>query len=205
MINSTYTIIFIGSILFIFSIINSFESVNIHQSLQRSEVLASLSSVIILAIGLAFRQIQPKPQNKVEFDAKEGFYIADEIGSLLKEELAWGSKAILTATPAATILIYLNGRTVLKRGYITDNNFTPGKISINCIKRNKLVSLQNTGNYPGSHEFDSILENIPSILLSPLGEDGILIVGGWSTRCFSKSDETWVKCWSQKITRNITN
>ena len=67
------------------------------------------------------------------------------------------------------------------------------------IKNNKLISLVNTKLFPGSSEFDSVLENLPSIIIYPLDQRGLVIVGGCSERCFSKSDEKWIVGWSKKI------
>ena len=199
MINTSSLILIIGIILFSFSLINAFTTIEINPSFQRSEVLSILSSIIIITIALSLNQIKPKSQSKVVFEAKEGLFISDNLTDELKEELAWGSKSILTATAAATILIYWNEKTILKRGFISEDTFIPSSISANCIKQNKLISLPNTKNYPGTYEFDPILKNIPSLLLSPLGNKGLIIIGGWSPRCFTKSDEIWLKCWSERL------
>ena len=57
----------------------------------------------------------------------------------------------------------------------------------------------NTKYYPGADEFNHVLENLPSIIVSPIGDRGVLIIGGWRSRCFTKADEKWIVGWSEKI------
>ena len=33
----------------------------------------------------------------------------------------------------------------------------------------------------------------------PIGTDGVLLLAGWSPRCFSRSDEAWLAGWGQKL------
>tara|TARA_Y100001968_G_scaffold322936_1_gene359843 strand:- start:919 stop:1533 length:615 start_codon:yes stop_codon:yes gene_type:complete len=203
MVNSTISIIIIGIILSIFSLLNALISTNVQQDLFRSEILSSISSLIILTIGLLFKQITPRASSKVEFSEKQGFKLNEKLDEELKEELAWGSSTILKATAAATILIYLKDETILRRGYISEEEFKPGKISKSCIDKRKLISLPNTKNYPGSYEFDSIVKTLPSIIISPIKTEGFIIIGGWSPRCFTKADEILIEAWGQKVAKYI--
>ena len=63
----------------------------------------------------------------------------------------------------------------------------------------KLISLTNTKFYPGRDEFYSYCPNIPSVLIVPINNKAFILIGGWSTRCFTKSDEKWINNWSKKI------
>ena len=44
-------------------------------------------------------------------------------------------------------------------------------------------------------------ENIPSILIVPINNKSFILIGGWSSRCFTKSDEKWIKNWSKKLNK----
>ena len=189
----------LGTFLFSLSIINAFSADIITQPLQRAELLSCLSSVLIIGIASLWIRLEPNKPKKVDLLGIEGIFIDNEISNTLQNELAWGSQLILTATPAATILIYWNKKTILKRGLISNSQFIPGRITLNALKKDKLIVLSNTKNYPDSYEFDKILPNIPSLIIYPLANKGIVFVGGWSPRCFSKSDELWIKGWSQKV------
>tara|TARA_Y100001968_G_scaffold113737_1_gene103136 strand:- start:4930 stop:5541 length:612 start_codon:yes stop_codon:yes gene_type:complete len=192
-------IISTGIFLFSLAIINISTADNLTPSLERAEILSCITSIIIIGLGAYWIKITPKVFPKVNLKGNNGFFVDDCISKSLKDELAWGTHQILTATAAATILIYIDEKTVLKRGLIKDELFEPGMICENVSKKNKLTSLANTSNYPGSYEFDSIINNLPSILISPISDRGYVIVGGWSIRCFSKSDEIWINGWCKKL------
>ena len=115
------------------------------------------------------------------------------------DELAWGSQTILTSTAAASILINYKGKNILKRGIISPNDFILGEICERSLKDMKMISLVNTKFYPGKEEFDDFCPNLPSILIYPVNKDLIILIGGWSTRCFTKSDEKWIMNWINKL------
>ena len=192
-------LIVIGSILFSLQLIN-FVSINqISPEIERAQVLAAISSIIILLIGFLFQSISPLSGEKVALKGENGFIYDQSIPKELLDELAWGSEAILTSTAAATILICNKGKNILKRGIVSKKNFIPKDICLRCLKESKLISLVNTKFYPGSEEFDDFCKDIPSVLVIPVNNKCFILVGGWSTRCFTKSDEKWIINWSRKI------
>ena len=192
-------LIIIGSILFLLQLIN-FVSINqISPEFERAQVLAAISSIIIILIGFLFQRISPLSGKKVFLKGENGFIYDPSIPEDLLNELAWGSEAILTSTAAASILINFKGKNILKRGIISKRNFTPKNICIRCLEENKFISLVNTKFYPGSEEFDDFCEDIPSVLVVPVNKKCFILVGGWSSRCFTKSDEKWIKNWSKKL------
>ena len=120
-------------------------------------------------------------------------------------ELGWGSHLLLTATPAATILIYCEDKILLRRGILGKGNFIPGDICSRAMHTKKMISLVNTSKFPGRSEFDPILYNLPAVIIYPLRDRGFVIVGGWSERCFTISDERWLVGWSQKLISSLEN
>ena len=192
-------LIFIGSFLFCLQLIN-FASINqINPEIERAQVLAAISSIIIMLIGFLFQRISPVSGEKVDLKGENGFIYDPAIPKELLNELAWGTEAILTSTAAASILINFKGKNVLKRGIISKSNFSPKDICLRCLKENKFISLVNTKFYPGSEEFDDFCKNIPSVLIIPVNKKCFILVGGWSSRCFTKSDEKWIINWSKKL------
>ena len=191
--------IILGSILFSLQLIN-FVSINqITPEIERAQVLAAISSIVIILIGFLFQRISPISGEKVALKGQNGFIYDPSIPKELLNELAWGSEAVLTSTAAATILINNKGKNILKRGIISKRNFTPKEICSRCLKENKIISLVNTKFYPGSEEFTDFCKNIPSILIIPVNKECFILVGGWSSRCFTKSDEKWIINWSRKL------
>ncbi len=192
-------LIIVGSILFSLQLIN-FVSINqITPEIERAQVLAAISSIIIILIGFLFQRISPMSGEKVNLKGENGFIYDPSIPEEILNELAWGSEAILTSTAAASILISNKGKNILKRGIISTENFIPKDICLKSLRENNFISLVNTKFYPGSEEFDDFCKDIPSVLVIPVNEQCFILVGGWSSKCFTKSDEKWILNWSKKL------
>ena len=193
------TLIIIGSILFIFQLGNFFSIDSISPAFERAQVLSAISSVIIVLIGFLFKQFNSNMGERVELKGENNFIFDPEIPADILDELAWGSEAILTSTAAATILIHNDGKNILKRGIISNNDFKPGDTCLRSLKDMKLISLANTKFYPGRDEFLSFCPAVPSIIVVPINSKSFILIGGWSYRCFTKSDEKWIYNWAKKI------
>lgn len=193
------TLIIIGSILFLFQLANFFSIDSITPELERAQILSAIAAVIIILIGFLFKQFNSKTGEKVNLIGSNNFIFDSNIPNDVLDELAWGSEAILTSTAAATILIHNDGVNILRRGIISNKVFIPGETCLRSIKDMKLISLANTKFYPGRDEFYSYCPNIPSILIVPINNKAFILIGGWSSRCFTKSDEKWINNWSKKI------
>jgi len=198
-------VLIIGVIFLLLSILNSYSADAIVPSFQRSEILSVGSSIVLILTSLLWFKIDPAISSKALLSGTEGLFIKDNLSDELKLELAWGSEMFLTASAASTILIYWNDETLLKRGLISDQTFHPKEICLRSIKTNKMISLVNTKFYPGRKEFDSIIKDLPSIIVYPLENHGVLVLGGWSERCFTKSDERWIAGWSKKLLHSFTS
>ena len=193
------SLILIGTILFFFQIANFFSIEKITPELERAQVLAAIASLIIILIGFIFKQFEPLAGEKVDLKGENKFLFDENIPDEVIDELAWGSEAILTSTAAAAILIHNDGVNILRRGITSDNEFKPGETCQRSIKDMKLISLANTKFYPGRNEFFSFCPEIPSILIVPINSNAFILIGGWSAKCFTKSDEKWIINWAKKI------
>ena len=193
------SLILIGTILFIFQIANFFSIDTITPELERAQVLAAIASLIIILIGFLFKQFEPLTGEKVNLKGENKFFFDKSIPDEVINELAWGSEAILTSTAAAAVLIHNDGVNILRRGIISSNEFNPGDTCLRSIKDMKLISLANTKFYPGRDEFFKFCPDVPSILIVPINNKAFILIGGWSAKCFTKSDEKWIKNWSKKI------
>ena len=193
------SLILIGTILFIFQIANFFSIETITPELERAQVLAAIASLIIILIGFLFKQFEPLAGEKANLKGEIKFIFDKNIPNDVIDELAWGSEAILTSTAAAAILIHNNGVNILRRGITSSNEFSPGDTCLRSTRDMKLISLANTKFYPGRDEFSDFCPDIPSILVVPINAKAFILIGGWSAKCFTKSDEKWINNWSKKI------
>ena len=193
------SLISVGVILFIFQIANFISIETITPELERAQVLAAIASLIIILIGFLFKQFQPIAGEKAVLKGENMFLFDKNMPDEVIDELAWGSEAILTSTAAAAILIHNDGVNILRRGITSSNDFKPGETCLRSIKDMKLISLANTKFYPGRDEFYNFCAEIPSILVVPINSKAFILIGGWSAKCFTKSDEKWINNWSKKI------
>ena len=199
------TLVIIGLVLFFFQIANFFSIETITPELERAQVLSAIASLIIILIGFLFKEFKTTTNSKVNLEGDNIFDFEASLPTNLIDELAWGSEAILTSTAAATILIHNDGVNILRRGISSNNKFQPGDTCKRSIKDMKLISLANTKFYPGREEFYNFCPNVPSILIVPINNKAFILIGGWSPRCFTKSDEMWVINWSKKINNLFSN
>ena len=192
-------VIFFGSFLLILSIINIATANDVNPILVRAETISGIASIALITIGYIWTDIRPKQPDKVKLNGKEGFELCNELSEDKRNELAWGSHQILTATAASTVLIYWDNKVILRRGLISEKIFKPGEICNRSIDQKRLISLVNTELFPGRDEFDGVLSNLPAVIIYPLSDRGITIVGGWSKRSFTNSDEKWISGWCDKL------
>ena len=192
-------VILFGSFLLILSIINIFTANQVNPTLVRAETISGIASIALITIGYLWTEIKPKQPTKAKLIGKEGFELCNQLSEKQKNELAWGSQQILTATAASTILIYWDNKVILRRGLISNKTFKPGEICNRAIEQKRLISLVNTELFPGREEFDSVLNDLPAVIVYPISNRGITIVGGWSKRSFTNSDEKWISGWSDKL------
>ena len=181
------------------TVINQATAGALDPPLERAAVLAGILSVVLMLVALAPSALEPVPPEMAELDGRQGLELDGAIGEPLATELAWGSRMLLTATPAAVVLLHWGGRTVLQRGLLTDDTFSPGPICRQSQERQRCISLVDLRHYPGRGEFEAVLPGLPSVVVQPLGHEGILLVGGWSARCFSRSDLLWIEGWSERL------
>ena len=199
------SLIFTGTILFIFQIANFFSVELITPELERAQVLAAISSLIIILVGFLFKQFEPLAGEKADLKGENRFYFDKNIPNEVIDELAWGSETILTSTAAASVLIHNDGKNILKRGITSSNNFMPGETCLRSLKNMKLISLANTKFYPGKDEFFNFCPDVPSILIVPINSKAFILIGGWSAKCFTRSDEKWINNWSKKVNNIFSN
>ena len=188
-------------VLLMLTLLNAGLAESFTPELQRAEVLCGMAAVGLMLVAVLWTRADPTHAKPHPLSGEQGLQLEPSLEADLKEELAWGSHMLLTATPAATILVQWRDQIILRRGLLSeaDAPFTPGPICRRAMDRETTISLVNTTLFPGRHEFDSVLKNLPAVLIVPLGTQGIVVLGGWSERCFSQADEQWLEGWGARL------
>ena len=191
--------LFSGLLVLALAVFNALTADAFTPSLQRAEVLSGMAAVGLMLVAVLWTRAIPLSPKTVDLEGEQGLVMADELSDGLRTELAWGSHQFLTATSAASILVYWDDKVLLRRGLITDDSFRPGEICRRSTERQTLVSLVRTALYPGRQEFDAVLPGLPAVMVQPLGRRGWIVLGGWSERCFTRSDERWLAGWAERL------
>ena len=189
--------------LLVLTLINARLAEAITPELQRAEVLSGMTAVGLMLLAVLWTRADPSKAPRRDLQGDQGLVLDPDLDASTRHELGWGSHMLLTASPAATVLVYWDQRVLLRRGLVRDADFQPGAICQRAMDRNTTISLVNTNLFPGRHEFDPLIENLPAVLICPIGHRGVVVLGGWSERCFSRSDEQWLKGWTERLRTSL--
>jgi hypothetical protein len=175
----------------------------------RSDAVGILLSALAILLGLLWQKVQPQPPTAVPLLGRDGFYLAEDLPSPVKAELAWASHALLTNTVTQVVCIYYRGRVLLQRGKLPPHRqtgqITLGAIATRCLQTQKPIYLANLSLYPGKIEFDYLPSNTQGVILQPIADCGLLIVGANIPRSYSQQDEQWIKAIADKLAYTLEN
>ena len=170
----------------------------------RSDVVGTILSAILILVTLLWEQIQPRPPEAVVLEGDEAFELEETLPEEITTELAWGSHILLTNTVTKSVVIYHDGKVLLRRGILPEKKeFNVGAIAERVLEKNKAVYLVTLKVYPGRVEFDYLPENTQGIICQPLGKKGLLVVGTNIPRSYTKQDEQWVEGIAEKLAKTI--
>jgi hypothetical protein len=187
----------IGSILLL---INRLTTVELTPSQARSDVVGVILAGMLALVWLIWQQVQPVPPDSVTLVGKEGLEFAPDLSDTVKIELAWASHLLLTNTVTKSLIVYYQGRVLLRRGILGINSeVNPGTIVKRVLETQKPVYLVNLNLYPGKVEFDYLPENTQGLICQPMGKEGVLILAANVPRSYTKQDENWIEGIADKL------
>ena len=183
---------------------NRMVTANLTSSQSRADALGVLLSAVLILVGLLWQQAQPKPPDAVNLIGEEGLEIDEALPDAIKTELAWASHILLTNTVTKVVAVYYDRKTILRRGILgKSNQVNIGTIAARVMKTQKSIYLVKLELYPGRVEFDYLPENTQGVIVQPLGEKGVMVLGANIPRSYTKQDENWVTAIADKLTYNL--
>lgn len=192
--------LFAGGLGGILLLINRFSTEQLLPNQARSDVLGVILSGVLILIGLLWQQIQPRSPDAVTLIGDSGMELLEDLPEPIQTELAWASHILLTNTITKTLVVYYQGKVLLRRGILgTKKELQPGKIVQRVMDTQKPVYLVNLKLYPGSIEFDYLPENTQGVICQPIGKEGVLILGANAPRSYTKQDENWIEAIADKL------
>ncbi|RMD68071.1 MAG: cofactor assembly of complex C subunit B [Cyanobacteria bacterium J149] len=180
--------------------INRLTTVTVMDSQARSDALGVILCAALLLTSVLMRQINPNPPESVTLEGKEEFFLSQDLPSNIKTELAWASHLILTNTVTKSMIVYYQGKTLMRRGILGKiDEVKVGSIVKRVMETQKPVYLVDLKHYPGKIEFDYFPSNIQGLICLPLNQEGVLMVATNIPRSYTKQDETWIQGITEKI------
>ncbi len=192
--------IVVGGLGAVLLLINRLYSSQLTESQARADVLGVILSAVLILTGLIWQQVQPKTPDAVELIGEQGFILAPDLSDAVKTELAWASHLLLTNTVTRCVVVYYQGKVLLRRGILGEkSDVTPGAILKRVLEKYKPVYLVDLKVYPGRVEFDYLPSNTQGVICQPIGEEGVLILGAHAPRSYTKQDENWIAGIADKL------
>lgn len=196
--------LFVGGIGGVLLLVNRLLTPALSDSQARADALGVILSAVLILVGLIWQQIQPKAPEAVELLGEEGFELESELPEEVKIELAWASHLLLTNTVTRSLVLYYDGKVLLRRGVLGEKaEVKPGAILQRVLEKQKPVYLVALKVYPGRFEFDYLPENTQGVICQPLGNKGVLILGANAPRSYTKQDENWIAGIADKLTETL--
>ncbi|MBF2005573.1 MAG: cofactor assembly of complex C subunit B [Chlorogloeopsis fritschii C42_A2020_084] len=192
--------IFVGGLGAVLLLVNRLLTPQITDSQARADVLGVILSAVLILIGLIWQQVQPRSPDAVELIGEEGFVLAPDLPDRVKTELAWASHLLLTNTVTRSLVVFYQGKVLLRRGILnTKSEVKPGVILKRVLEKQQPVYLVDLKVYPGRIEFDYLPENTQGVICQPIGNQGALILGANAPRSYTKQDENWIAGIADKL------
>lgn len=189
-----------GSLLFI----NRILTPELSSSQSRADALGVILSAVLILIGLLWQRVQPKLPEAVVLEGEEGFDLVADLPDAVRTELAWASHLLLTSTVTRSVVVYYDGRILLRRGVFgLANTLSPGVIIQRVLEKQKPIYLVNLNIYPGRVEFDYLPKNTQGVICQPLGDRGVLILGANAPRSYTQQDEAWIAGIADKLGNSL--
>jgi len=162
--------LFAGGLAGVLLMINRLLTPELTNSQSRSDALAVIVSALLILTGLLWQQVQPRSPDVVNLIGEEGFELAPTLPEFVKTELAWASHLLLTNTVTRSLVVWYQGKILLRRGILGVNpEVKPGAILQRVVEKQKPVYLVDLKVYPGRIEFDYLPENTQGVICQPIG------------------------------------
>ncbi|PWA89310.1 cofactor assembly of complex C subunit B, CCB2/CCB4 [Artemisia annua] len=172
-------------------------------SQSRADLLTIGLAVTNILAGLVWLSIRPKSISVVPPRGVECQRIHSNIPERVASELTW------------SLVVVYDGICVLQIGYASSNEggeptvvdsskLMQGSIYQGVVKSGSQSYLANLSLYPGKSELPFLPSNTQAVILQPLGDKGIAILGGDTIRGFTTSDQAWITLIGEKLDATLS-
>jgi hypothetical protein len=190
----------VGSLAGFLLLVNRLLTPELTSAQSRSDVVGVILCAVMILVGLLWQRVQPRTPEAVLLIGEQGLELSPNLPLAFQTELAWSSHLLLTNTVTRSICVYLDGRTILRRGVLApQKEVVPGPILERVLKTQKPVYLVDLKVYPGRVEFSYLPENTQGVICQPIGTRGALILAAQAPRSYTGQDEAWIAGIADKL------
>ncbi|KAL2653180.1 hypothetical protein R1flu_021308 [Riccia fluitans] len=177
----------------------------------RADVLALALSASVVLTGLVWKSIQSRPQFPVALYGVECMRVASSLPTEVVREVTWAWESLENATRTRSMIVVYRNRCILQAGLAAEREDQGGPEFVDAsrvlqgslyktLKESKKQSyLANLALYPDRFELPFLPPNTQALILQPLGEDGVLILGSDTLRGFGPNDQRWIVAIGEKL------
>ncbi|KAB1207942.1 hypothetical protein CJ030_MR7G026891 [Morella rubra] len=191
-------------------------------SQSRADLLTLGLAVTNILTGLVWLSIRPKAISVVSPQGVECQRLYSHVPDSVVAELLWVWESLSAVTCCRSLIVVYDSRCILQIGFAAKSSvgneeavavdaikLMEGSLYQNAIKSGAQSYLANLSLYPGKSELPFLPSNTQAVILQPLGEKGIAIIGGDIIRGFTTSDQAWITLIGEKldatIAKNVKN
>ncbi|GMY26131.1 protein COFACTOR ASSEMBLY OF COMPLEX C SUBUNIT B CCB4, chloroplastic [Fagus crenata] len=190
-------------------------------SQSRADLLTLGLAVTNILTGLVWLSIRPKSISVISPLGIECRRIYSHLPESVVSELLWVWESLSDVTCCRSLIIVYDSQCILQIGFaakssigdeavaVDANKLMQGSLYQGVIKSGAQSYLANLFLYPGKSELPFLPSNTQAVILQPLGEKGIAIIGGDTIRGFTTSDQAWITLIGEKLdatlAKNVNN
>ncbi|CAO2829102.1 unnamed protein product [Amaranthus hypochondriacus] len=185
-------------------------------SQSRADLLALGLAVTNILSGLVWLSIRPKSISKVDPKGVECCQISPNLPDFVVSELKWFWESLSAVTCCRSMVIIYEDSCICQMGVAAESSIggeaetvdatklIQGTLYNGIMKSNAQSYLANLSLYPGKSELPFLPLNTQAVILQPIGDKGIAVIGGDTIRGFSTADQAWISLIGDKLDATLT-
>ncbi|KAI8528430.1 hypothetical protein RHMOL_Rhmol12G0148100 [Rhododendron molle] len=167
-----------------------------------ADASSSQSRADLLTLGLAVTNILA---GLVSPQGMECLRLNSHLPDFVISELIWIWESLSAATCCRSLVIVYDSKLILQTGVAASSSANDREaVPIDASTLMQESYLANLSLYPGKSELPFLPPNMQAVILQPLGDKGIAIIGGDTIRGFTTSDQAWISLLGDKLDATLT-
>ncbi|KAG9451816.1 hypothetical protein H6P81_004720 [Aristolochia fimbriata] len=185
-------------------------------SQSRTDLLTIGLAVTNILNGLVWLSIQPKYIAPVPPQGVQCKRIYPNLPENLVSELLWFWESLTEVTCCKSLVVVHGKLCLLQIGVAAESSASRGEAIVvdtiallqgslcqDATKSGTQRYLANLSLYPAKSELPFLPSNTQAVILQPLENNGIIVVGGDTIRGFTNTDQAWISLFSDKLGATI--